>query len=767
MKKLIQIIIYSYLLMSICLKGYSQATQAGSGVAGHAAGGIVANYYLGWDNSTTIPLEIRHDATGAGALDIDFYTNGSQKMTIKGTNSTDDGFVGIGTASPKNLLHTHAGSLQITNSTTGSGNSTDGLLIGQATGGSSTVEINNQENSDMKFLTGGTSRISIDHSTGGYVAIGTSFTAPTSRLHARENGASTDTWFQLTSNSTGHSSGNGLRIGVLDATKNVEIRQQANADMLFYTSTGGVTSERARILSTGNVGIATNGPDRKFEVFDGGGDPQMRLTYSDNSIYSDLRTTYAGHLYLHPVASGGAEGNVGIGLSNPSARLHVNTAVTANSSFEGTKIDLSHTVSTVGYNDIALNVTSTTTSGGANWGVKSSVNGSGSCVGYYADINNSNTASSDNYGYVANITDNGATTNTGVSVGITNTPSATTNKGYVCQMGTGSLSTSTMYGMVIANQNAANNRGILINCTKSSTSTATGDLYGIDATTGVSNGATVTNSFGGHFIAGGGTSQNYGVYASGGTNCSSGGGCTDAAGYFSGKVFTTNGPYESSDQFLKDNISPINNALMVISQLNPKTYTFRTQDYPSMHLPEGTHYGLIADEVLPVLPDVVDQFSEPEVKDDLGNVVYSKIDFKAIHYTELISVLVAGMKEQQAQIADLQSQITGCCNLRTTDSAPNTGSLDLENVNTLQLLNADPNPFSESTMIRWNIPTDYANAVIYFYDNSGNKIDTYTVNSKGAGELQIFGSSLSSGIYTYSLVVDGKVVDSKKLVKTK
>jgi len=77
----------------------------------------------------------------------------------------------------------------------------------------------------------------------------------------------------------------------------------------------------------------------------------------------------------------------------------------------------------------------------------------------------------------------------------------------------------------------------------------------------------------------------------------------------------------------------------------------------------------------------------------------------------------------------------------------------------------DPNLFSESTQIRWNVPDDFQNAMIYFYDNSGNQVNSYKVNSKGAGELQVFGSKLSSGVYTYTLVVDGKVVDTKKMMK--
>ncbi|MGH2553893.1 MAG: hypothetical protein ACRDEB_09255, partial [Chitinophagaceae bacterium] len=76
---------------------------------------------------------------------------------------------------------------------------------------------------------------------------------------------------------------------------------------------------------------------------------------------------------------------------------------------------------------------------------------------------------------------------------------------------------------------------------------------------------------------------------------------------------------------------------------------------------------------------------------------------------------------------------------------------------TIQLEQNDPNPFDASTIIRWSIGADFVNAILYFYDNTGTRINSYKITEKGAGELQVFGSKLSSGVYTYTLVVDGKI----------
>ncbi len=38
---------------------------------------------------------------------------------------------------------------------------------------------------------------------------------------------------------------------------------------------------------------------------------------------------------------------------------------------------------------------------------------------------------------------------------------------------------------------------------------------------------------------------------------------------------------------------------------------------------------------------------------------------------------------------------------------------------------------------------------------------------KGKGSLNVFANDLTNGVYTYTLVVDGKVIDTKKMIKNK
>jgi hypothetical protein len=73
----------------------------------------------------------------------------------------------------------------------------------------------------------------------------------------------------------------------------------------------------------GSVGIGTSAPSRALEVVDGTGNPQVRLSYTSGSVYSEIQTTSTGNLELRPAVSGAGDRVVvypGAGAAN--ARIH-------------------------------------------------------------------------------------------------------------------------------------------------------------------------------------------------------------------------------------------------------------------------------------------------------------------------------------------------------------------------------------------------------------------------------------------------------------
>lgn len=173
------------------------------------------------------------------------------------------------------------------------------------------------------------------------------------------------------------------------------------------------------------------------------------------------------------------------------------------------------------------------------------------------------------------------------------------------------------------------------------------------------------------------TAFTYGVYseATGGTAY---------AGYFSGSVYSTVG-FTTSDAKFKTNVADLGSGLSTIMELKPRTYTFKTDEYRTMGLPEGEQFGLLAQELEEVLPSLVKATHQPariltesrakeerlpyEVVEDavLGEdgviekeamvKVGDGIDFKAINYEGLIPVLISATQEQQALIDEQAEQL--------------------------------------------------------------------------------------------------------------
>ncbi|MBP9715211.1 MAG: hypothetical protein KBD52_01855 [Candidatus Pacebacteria bacterium] len=66
---------------------------------------------------------------------------------------------------------------------------------------------------------------------------------------------------------------------------------------LYSTASGG-SSNYAGIFAAGSVGIGTTGPDRTLDVLDANSVPQLRLTQTDSTAYSDFYTDSAGELRI-------------------------------------------------------------------------------------------------------------------------------------------------------------------------------------------------------------------------------------------------------------------------------------------------------------------------------------------------------------------------------------------------------------------------------------------------------------------------------------
>jgi hypothetical protein len=102
------------------------------------------------------------------------------------------------------------------------------------------------------------------------------------------------------------------------------------------------------------------------------------------------------------------------------------------------------------------------------------------------------------------------------------------------------------------------------------------------------------------------------------------------------------GPYINlSDSRLKTNISPIIDALSGIVQLQPVSYDWKKEAYPQFNFDNKRQIGFLAQELEKIFPEAVTLGAD---------------GFYTIAYSQLIPVVVQGIKEQQQQIDSLRSE---------------------------------------------------------------------------------------------------------------
>lgn len=111
---------------------------------------------------------------------------------------------------------------------------------------------------------------------------------------------------------------------------------------------------------------------------------------------------------------------------------------------------------------------------------------------------------------------------------------------------------------------------------------------------------------------------------------------------------------QTSDRSLKENIEELENALNTVMQLNPTTYNFKGEgEYNGLKLATGQHFGLIAQEVEEILPDLVKTNTHTYSE----NGVSKTMDYKSMNYTELIPLLIKAVQEQQQEIEQLKAEL--------------------------------------------------------------------------------------------------------------
>lgn len=116
---------------------------------------------------------------------------------------------------------------------------------------------------------------------------------------------------------------------------------------------------------------------------------------------------------------------------------------------------------------------------------------------------------------------------------------------------------------------------------------------------------------------------------------------------------------QSSDRNLKEGIAPMESTLSKLLAMNVVAYQYR-QD-TGLNLPTGTHFGVIAQELEPLFPELVREnvarIPNLDAADAGPSTSTTTVDYKSVNYTEMIPVLIKAIQEQQQQIEVLKAEI--------------------------------------------------------------------------------------------------------------
>ncbi len=205
--------------------------------------------------------------------------------------------------------------------------------------------------------------------------------------------------------------------------------------------------------------------------------------------------------------------------------------------------------------------------------------------------------------------------------------------------------------------------------------------------------------------------------------------------------------YRYSEQgFLKSaSVNNIENPIGKLQQVNGYYKSNNSSLKSSSNEKPSMNYGLYGNEIKELFPELVDY------NDSLG--IYG------IDYDGFIPILIEAFKEQQNTIEELKLKME---EIQTTSNITSGFSENAENT----LYQNSPNPFSENTSIRYLVSSNVKNAMIIIYDMQGVQKKSYKITQVGNGEITINSSEFIAGMYMYSLIVNNKLIDTKRMVLT-
>lgn len=238
----------------------------------------------------------------------------------------------------------------------------------------------------------------------------------------------------------------------------------------------------------------------------------------------------------------------------------------------------------------------------------------------------------------------------------------------------------------------------------------------------------------------------------------------------------------ASDKRLKKDVKPFKDGLEQILKIEPVYFKYNGEGGIKV---DGKEYvGVIAQDMQKVAPYTVGTFTHKKIESALGEgnfvpteKVIGEETYLSYDGTAVTYMLVNAIKEQQRLIDEKDVKINDLAerlerlenlvvNLGNTNPI-NIQSIDLSDSNSGFLLQNQPNPFNQNTTIRYQVPENAKNSILRVVDSNGRLLKEVKLNDGSKGDVIINAGELSAGTYSYSLIVDGRTIETRQMILTR
>lgn len=226
----------------------------------------------------------------------------------------------------------------------------------------------------------------------------------------------------------------------------------------------------------------------------------------------------------------------------------------------------------------------------------------------------------------------------------------------------------------------------------------------------------------------------------------------------------------TSDRRSKEKIETLSYGLEHIQKLNPVAFQWKNK------AKGGIRTGLIAQEVMEIIPEVVYDPAKDIQYDSAGRAL--PVDPNArygIRYNELIPVMIKAMQEMSQKMEEQDTKIEEQEKIIAELTGENTREIEeglgidnngSQGASVIELFQNTPNPFDQSTTIRYYLPEGTEKAQLFIYNIDGQQVRSMELTETGEDAMTITAGELGAGIYFYTLYADGEVSQTRKMILT-